>query len=98
MGVGWGTGIFEFHDFGEFSEIHEFHKFCDRSMETGCAVGRWAVRETVLCIICFAYPLLEVLLLLFIPFFVVLLKCLYLNPQVLFFVCSPSHPTERGED
>ena len=67
-------------------------EFCDHCLGAGCAIGRQAVGEIVLCITCVAYSLL---LLLFLPLFF-LLNCLYLNSGVLLFVRSPPRPTEGG--
>jgi len=38
-----------------------------------------------------------IIMVVIIPSFVVLLNCLYLNPGVLLFVCSPLHPAGRKE-
>jgi len=62
-----------------------FHSPC---LGTGSAVGRRAVRKTVLCVAWFAYFLLFII----IPFFVVLLDLLYSNPRVLHSVCSSPVP------
>jgi len=98
-----------FHEFGEFCEICEFSKIhkirklqeireChDCCLGTGCTTGHRAVRKNVSCIVCFAHSLLLLLLFFIIAFFVVLLKCFYLNPQVLPFVHSLPHPAvEEG--
>jgi len=51
-------------EFGKIREIHELqenHSFLDHCSGTGYAIGQWAVRNTVLCIACFAYSLLLVI-------------------------------------
>jgi len=65
-----------FHEFGEFNktrkfsktheicELREIHGFCDYCSGTGNTAGHWVVRETVLCIACFAYSVVVVVVVL----------------------------------
>jgi len=64
-----------------------------------CSGAGWALddEKIALCIPCFVYSFLSVLLLLFSCCFAVLLNCLYVKPRVLPFSSScPSHPTAGG--
>jgi len=45
------------------------------------------------CKNCIVHGLLCIFLIIIIPSFAVLLNCLYLNPQVLLFICFPPHLT-----
>ena len=59
-----GGEFCKIHKFGEIHKIHEVcetRRFCNHCSGTGHAIGHEAVRRTVLCITCFAYSLLVVL-------------------------------------
>jgi len=65
----------EIHEFGEICgirELHETSRFRDHCSGTGYAIGCQAVRKVVLCIDCFAYSLLLLLLSLVVVLFALL--------------------------
>jgi len=109
MGVCWGAQelIREFGGFcelGELCKIREFHKFRDRCSGSNCTICCQGLRKLywvsfVLCIIIIITTTsitATITTIIIIPSFVVLLSCLYLNPQVLLFVHSLPHPTAVG--
>jgi len=61
-----------FHEFGKFCKIRKFGKICEilvlrenygfhnHCSGTGYAIGRQAVRKTVLCITCYAYSVVVI--------------------------------------
>ena len=92
-----------FHEFGEIRELR------DRCSGTGWSIGSLGTEKncieyslfcifiiiivTIIIIIVIIIIIIIIIITITIPSFVVLLNCLYLNPQVLLFVHSPPHPT-----